>query len=195
LTAELNPQQSRQENPLDDTASLPSPKAGDGARTTSATSRPRNSAVWDGIDRRTQVDRRDKPTTFWDSLTARGKRKRGRRKGEGQNAYVDVYRRADVFLLVGVLVLNVFDAGFTLVWMQEGGGEANPIMNSLIELGDGVFLAQKCFVVGLWLLVLTVHKNFQIAKYGMWVFFGLYSALLFYHVYLQAAGVSPVVTG
>jgi hypothetical protein len=144
------------------------------------------------IERRAAEDRRHKPTSFIDSLWGRARRRHGRRRGESENSYVDVYRRRDVGLIVAIFLLNVFDAVFTLAWLQRGGSEANPLMDFLIRAGDSVFLIQKCFVVGIWLLVLVVHKNFRFARLGMWMLFVLYAAILVYHLFLRFSGVSPI---
>jgi hypothetical protein len=138
------------------------------------------------------VDRRSRPTSVWDSLRGLRGRQYARRSDEGENTYVDVYQPRDVAMLMSILVLNVLDAFYTLRWLQIGGREANPLMNWLLELGDAAFLIQKCVVVGLWLIVLTVHKNFRIARMGLWSLLILYSALLLYHFFLQAGyGLPP----
>lgn len=144
------------------------------------------------LERRSGEDRRGQPTRIWDSLFGRKLRKHGRREGESENTYVDVYRRRDVGLILGILLLNILDAFFTLRWLDMGGGEANPIMDQLLEHGgDFAFLVQKCLVVGLWLVVLIVHKNFRIARVGLLSLFAIYGLLLLYHFVLQTSGVPP----
>ena len=137
-------------------------------------------------------DRRDGPTSIWDSLRGFYRRKRGRRAGERDNIYVDSYTRSDIALLLSVFILNILDAFFTLRWLEMGGTEGNPLMDQLLQAGDWVFLTQKCFVVGLWLVVLTIHKNFRVARVGMWWLLTFYAIVLCYHFYLQAMShVSP----
>jgi len=87
-------------------------------------------------------------------------------------------------LVLGIFALNIFDAFCTLVWLQRGGSEGNPLMDLAIQAGDSVFLFQKCFVAGLWLLVLLVHKNFRIARIGLWVLLAVYGVLAGYHAFL-----------
>ena len=142
-------------------------------------------------DRRTSSDRREVPTRGWDSLLGFARRKKGRRTGESHNIYVDSYTRQDVLLTVGVLVLNILDAFFTLRWLGMGGSEGNPLMDMLIRANDMLFLFQKCIVVGVWLVILVVHKNFRIARYGLWGAFIVYAGILFYHFVLQT-GPPPV---
>lgn len=144
-----------------------------------------------GVERRSYQDRRDGPTRGWDSLFGFHRRRRGRRASERNNIYVDAYTRQDVALTIGVLVLNILDAFFTLRWLEMGGGEGNPLMEMLIHANDMLFLLQKCVVVGLWLLILVVHKNFRIARMGLWGAFVLYMGILFYHFALQSGGPPP----
>jgi hypothetical protein len=108
----------------------------------------------------------------------------GRRAGEQGDVYVDRFGREDVLLVLGIFGLNIFDAFCTLIWLQRGGSEGNPLMDLAIQAGNSVFLFQKCVVAGLWLLVLLVHKNFRIARIGLWVLLGVYGTLAAYHAFL-----------
>lgn len=136
-------------------------------------------------DRRKSSERRESPTQIWDSLLGFYRRQSGRRVGESDNIYVDSYTRQDLLLTVAVLLLNILDAFFTLRWLEMGGGEGNPLMDLLLRSNDMLFLFQKCVVVGVWLLILVVHKNFRIARLGLWGAFVLYLGILLYHVALQ----------
>jgi hypothetical protein len=141
-------------------------------------------ASWPTVDRRSGSDRRARPTRFWDSLLGRRRRFGGRRAGEQGDVYVDRFGRGDVLLVLGIFALNIFDAFCTLIWLQRGGSEGNPLMDLAIQAGNSVFLFQKCVVAGLWLLVLLVHKNFRIARVGLWVLLGVYGTLAAYHAFL-----------
>jgi len=149
------------------------------------------SDAWPRHDRRMRPDRRLEPTPFWSAFVGRRRRRHGRRAGESDGIYVDRFARRDVVLVVAILVLNIFDAFFTLIWLQRGGGEGNPVMAWLLEHGNGPFLIQKCIVVGAWLLLLVVHKNFRIARIGLWSLAAIYSLLILYHFALIATGVDP----
>jgi hypothetical protein len=141
-------------------------------------------------ERRVSRDRRDRPTKGWDSLLGFHRRQLGRREGESENIYVDRYDRQDVALTIAILVLNILDAFFTLRWLDMGGAEGNPLMAMLIQASDLMFILQKCLVVGLWILILVIHKNFRIARFGLWGVLILYAGILLYHFSLQAL-VSP----
>lgn len=137
-------------------------------------------------DRRLNQDRRNSPTRGWDSLFGFHRRKRGRRTGESENIYVDHYSRQDLLLTIAILVLNILDAFFTLRWLDMGGGEGNPLMSMLIEANDWMFIVQKCLVVGLWIVILIIHKNFAIARAGLWGALFVYAGILLYHFALQS---------
>jgi hypothetical protein len=94
---------------------------------------------------------------------------------------VDRYSARDVLLVVVILLLNVVDALCTLAWLSRGGAEGNPLMNWVLEMGNGFFLFQKCIVAGGWLIVLLVHKNFRIARLGLWMLLAVYGLLALYH--------------
>jgi hypothetical protein len=65
-------------------------------------------------------------------------------------------------------------------------------MQALLDSSDLLFLLQKCLVVGLWLVILVIHKNFSIARIGLWGAFILYAGILLYHFFLQSYGPPPL---
>jgi hypothetical protein len=142
-------------------------------------------------DRRKQDDRRARPTSMRSTLLGLSRRRAGRRAGERDGIYVDRFHRSDVLLVLAVFTLNIMDAGFTMAWLQRGGSEGNPLMARLLDLGHTAFLIEKCFVVGVWLLVLLVHKNFRVARIGLRALLVIYGLLFAYHVALVTSGVDP----
>jgi hypothetical protein len=147
------------------------------------------SPEWDGQNRR-DADRRDTPTRPWtDWLTPR-RRERGRRDSD-RSGYVDRYTKRDVALLLSVFLLNVGDAFFTMLWLERGGKEANPIMEFFLDIGPGAFLVQKCLVVGFWLLLLVVHKNFRFARSGLYATLVVYGILMLVHFSIILFDIEP----
>jgi len=132
---------------------------------------------------RRRSDRRSRPTSPWAALRGWQRRRDGRRSAD-RETYVDSFTRGDVILLIAIFGLNLLDAGCTLVYLSYGGMEANPAMAHLLSISDWAFLAQKCFVVGVWLVFLTVHKNFRFARFGLRVLLALYAGVFAYHVVL-----------
>jgi len=143
-----------------------------------------HAASWPNVDRRTTSDRRERPTRFFDPIFGHRQRRSGRRAGEQSDQYVDQLGRRGIALALAIFALNLFDAFCTLVWLRRGGSEGNPVMNWALESGDSVFLFQKCFVAAIWIIVLVVHKNFRLARFGLWSLFVVYGLLALYHAFL-----------
>jgi len=139
---------------------------------------------------RRNTDRRLQPTRPWIGMLGPLRRARGRRTSD-QAGYVDRYSRRDVALILTVFVMNVGDAFFTMLWVARGGEEANPVMDFFIEIGPGAFLIQKCIVVGAWLVVLLVHKNFRFARIGLYGSLVVYAVLMLVHFGIIALGIEP----
>lgn len=145
---------------------------------------------WAGVDRR-DSDRRDRPTRPWIGMRGPFRRMRGRRAAD-RIGYVDRYSRRDVALILAVFVMNVGDAFLTMLWLDRGGREANPIMDFFLDIGPGAFLLQKCLVVGIWLVILLVHKNFRFARLGLYASLVVYALLMIVHFGIIALGITPV---
>ena len=91
----------------------------------------------------TGPDRRKRPTPFLSRYSFSG----GRRMTGGEEgvSFYDRYHLLTWIVLTLFLVLNVLDAHFTLIYLQRGGEEANPIVAALLGSGISVFIAFKSF--------------------------------------------------
>lgn len=135
-------------------------------------------------ERRLGPDRRRRPTPMLSRYTFIGRRRGFRRAEEGRNAYVDRYSPRTLAVIVTVMALCMFDAMFTLLYIQRGGGELNPLMNMAIQAGVFPFLLIKTGLTAAGMLFLALHKNFRYVKGLVAGVFALYVALAGYHVYL-----------
>jgi len=115
-----------------------------------------------------------------------GRRVGDRRRGGGENTYVDVYEPWLAGALVAIGVMCALDAVFTLLYIQKDGQEANPLMAALIDMGPRTFVLVKCSVTNVGLCVLCLHKNFRFVKPVIGALFAIYSLLFAYHLYLAA---------
>lgn len=130
-------------------------------------------------------DRRQRSTSRFSRYSFVGGRRRGvRRKSELEGSFVDLYGTRLLLMLMWIALMNVADSFFTLVHLQNGGTEVNPIAGMLLLTGRPAFLLLKSGLIGLALLVLCVHKNFFLARIGLWVATLSYTVLLFYHLSL-----------
>lgn len=114
-----------------------------------------------------------------------GRRQAGRRDGETENCYVDVYSPKLVGLLLIFFALTVVDSVSTLVYLGKGGRELNPIAQWMIEQGAGFFVVLKGTLSGLCLLFVMLHKNFRAARTALAIGFAFYFLLGVYHLVLQ----------
>jgi hypothetical protein len=64
-----------------------------------------------------------------------------------------------------LMVFNVIDAFYTLMWIQSGlAVEANPLMNSALSMGPGVFVIIKMTMVTLGLALLWRRRENKFAR-------------------------------
>jgi len=137
--------------------------------------------------RRRGQDRRRRATPFFSRYWLVGRRRGGRREDESGDIYVDRYSRGEWLLAGGILLLSVLDMIFTLVHLDAGGTEANPVMAfTLAQGGYALFKVVKLATTVLGLAVLLVHVRFRRVK-GLLIFaFVLYAGLFLFHIYLVA---------
>lgn len=130
-------------------------------------------------------DRRDQPTPRFSKYSfLGGRRRKVRRNEEREGTFVDRYSLRLWIMAVWVCLMNVGDSYFTLVHLQAGGVELNPIADWLLEQGRAPFVLYKSALITLAVLVLCVHKNFYLARIGLWVASGTYTVLVLYHLSL-----------
>jgi hypothetical protein len=131
-------------------------------------------------------DRRKRPTPMLSRFSFLGGRRRGgRRGGETEDTFVDVYDARVVAVLVFLFALTVFDSVATLVYLGKGGREMNPVAQWMIDQGASFFVIVKGVLSGLCLMFVVLHKNFKPARIALGVGFGFYFLLGLYHLVLQ----------
>ena len=114
-------------------------------------------------DRRIFKDRRKKPTSALSRFSPRGRRRAFRRKEDQERCgYVDRYSSGLLFLLVLVAGLNVLDALFTMMILDDGGWKINPVVRSVIQLYGDRFWVWKFVIVSFPLTLLCLHSKFRL---------------------------------
>ena len=130
-------------------------------------------------------DRRQRPTPRFSRFTLfGGRRRRARRAGENDGTFVDQYSGRLLAIMLWIAVMNAGDSFFTLLHLQAGGIELNPFAAMLLGTGRTGFVVSKSLLISIPLVVLCLHKNFRLARLGLWVAAGCYSLLFGYHLYL-----------
>ena len=136
------------------------------------------------LERRSLADRRARPTTFLITLRWHGRRKGFRRAGEGRYAYVDCLARRIVGLAVLICVGSLLDALLTLLHLEDGGCEANPLMHMALAHGTTLFVVLKLSITCVAAWFLAAHQQFPLAYRGLHGLALGYGVLLTYHLTL-----------
>ena len=113
-----------------------------------------------------------------------GRRRGARRADDDREIFVDRYSTRLFLAVLAVVLLNLLDAWFTLLFLAHGGTELNPIIDRVLQYGPRAFLVLKTAGIGFCLAFLTLTKNFRAARIGLWVVLGGYSLLLCWHLLL-----------
>ena len=133
--------------------------------------------------REQRLERRSQPTLLG-SLRFHGRRQGARRLGEGYDTYVDRPTRR-VVLLVGIITgCSILDALLTLLYIERGGGEANPVMALAIDSSLTAFVGLKMLLTFFGVSLLALHQNFRLGLRGLHVMTIIYLSLLVYHGFL-----------
>ncbi len=95
-------------------------------------------------DRRIKRDRRVKKPPFFSIYLIKGRRERFRRR-EDRRPFQrpDRYSPQVIFLMLTVIGLSLLDAFFTLMLMERGAREINPIMAYCLEQSPTLFIGVK----------------------------------------------------
>ena len=139
----------------------------------------------DPTDRRLGPDRRHNPTPILSRYWLRGRRGPHRGTRDGDRLNVARYRPREWAVILGILALSTADLGLTLLYVNEGGREANPLMEMALESGDGTFVGVKLLTTVLGLFVLLLHIRFRRVRPLLNTVLGLYVAVVLYHVALR----------
>jgi hypothetical protein len=141
----------------------------------------------DGSDIRMLNDRRLRATAVFSRYTLWGRRRTFRRKIDQQHGgYVDRYGAGLFFVILLIVILNVFDSVLTLIILNNGGEEVNPIMDYLIQVCGNGFWVWKFIITSCSLLLLCIHSQFKRYKafHAILAASFIYVALLLYQVLL-----------
>ena len=140
---------------------------------------------------RTDMDRRRKPTRFWDAFRHGGRRVRNRRTVEHCRAYfVDRFTTPMFALIILLIAFTIVDAVFTLQLLGLDCEEVNPAMDYLLRHGHASFLIGKYLLTVAGLPFLLLFKNYYLfgtrlrVGHLIPIFAGLYVALIGYQLHL-----------
>jgi len=106
-------------------------------------------------DARSDINRR---SFSWRTVLygfALSRRHAHRRLEDDDVIFLDWHHPWLFFLSVGTMLLSCADAFLTLLLMEKGMIEANPLMNAIMSMGTGVFISTKLLMTALGIFVLV----------------------------------------
>ena len=112
---------------------------------------------------RSRTDRRRRDLPFWSRRRLRGRRMRQRR-ADGHDALylVDRVPGRVLVLAVAILIMTVVDGVFTVLLLERGCVEANPVMQYLLERGNWAFFTGKYVLTAAFLPVALVMNHYRL---------------------------------
>jgi hypothetical protein len=117
----------------------------------------------DDGDQRNQADRRQTPTSPWASFPPAGQRMGNRRKEERRQQYfVDRFPTAMFAFILLLLFASIADAVLTIILIQAGGQEINPLMDYLMSHGLMAFLVGKYILTVIGIPFLLIFNKYYL---------------------------------
>ncbi len=86
--------------------------------------------------------------------------------------------------LVLITALNVLDSVFTMIILDEGGTELNPVVQAAIRTWGDRFWLWKFILVSLNLFLLCLHSHFRFVKAAIFGIGFIYLAVVAYQIFL-----------
>ncbi len=132
-------------------------------------------------DRRVTTERRQQTLRTLLCSLYRGRRDAPRRAGGyGSGQYADVVRPVAAVPAIAILILSCVDCLFTLLLLQRGAIEINPVMDILIRTDITLFVGAKLAITAVCVLFIVAHRHFR--------FFGLRGGHVLYGILAMYLG-------
>ena len=137
------------------------------------------------MDRRISQDRRQKPTPILSRYTVFGQRRSFRRaEDQCRGGYVDRYGQNLFFCLLLIAGFNILDAFFTIMILESGGSEVNPLVRWAIDSYGNNAWSLKFAMVSCGAILLCLHSHFPLIKMTITSCAVLYSCVVMYQLVL-----------
>ena len=116
-------------------------------------------------DNRRGADRRTNKRARLKYLLFNGRRERIRREEDQGKAYFfDRYSPKFLMVILVILVLSIFDALLTLIVLDRGATELNPVMAHFLEYGTLPFVVAKYLLTSAGVFILLIFNNVFLSK-------------------------------
>ena len=89
-----------------------------------------------------------------------------RKEDQEKGGYVDRYSPRLLFLLILIVGLNILDSLFTMIILEFGGWEVNPLVCPAMEVFADLFWVWKFLLVSFNLVLLCLHSRFRYVNKG-----------------------------
>jgi len=96
----------------------------------------------------------------------------------------DRYSAGLFFMLILIVGLNILDSFFTMIILDHGGCEVNPIVRCVIELYGDRFWVWKFFLVSFSLIFICLHSNFGRVRTLINAVAFIYISVVLYQIFL-----------
>ena len=117
----------------------------------------------ENLERRTGIDRRQIKSPIFSKYLVKGMRAIPRRRADRQrHQRVDRYSSKILVIIVLILALSILDAIFTLVLVDNGAREANPLMAYFLHHSPLMFICIKYFLTCSAVILTLFCKDFYI---------------------------------
>ena len=110
-----------------------------------------------------------------------------REEDQRKGGYVDRYSPSLLFFLLLIVGLNLLDALFTMMILDYGGCEVNPIVRSAIGIYGDRFWVWKFSIVSVNVILLCLHIKFKYVKKIILGICLIYLAIVIYQIRLLAS--------
>ena len=146
-------------------------------------------------EQRARADRRHRVwwSVWYGSFNPR-RRTPPRRLDESRFHSLDWHSSHLLAVAIGILLLSVMDAFLTLVLLQGGAAEVNPVMAALIYRSVAMFAALKMGMTGAGVLLMVILARYRFMRLLRveWVLYGVliaYVTLISYEVWMVKGSV------
>ena len=120
-------------------------------------------------ERRGGKDRRRDNKARFRYFLVNGRRVEARRKkDETSYFFFDRYNQRIFVAITAILMLSIFDALLTLLLIERGSSELNPVMAYFLEFGPQPFIIAKYLLTSFGVLLLLIFKNVFISKISIY---------------------------
>jgi hypothetical protein len=120
-------------------------------------------------ERRCGNDRRQNVKAWFKYFLINGRRESARREEDrARSFFFDRYNQRMFAAITAILMLSIFDALLTLILIERGASELNPVMAHFLEYGPLPFIISKYLLTSFGVVILLIFKNVFINKINMY---------------------------